>query len=245
MDLGLKGKRALVMGASTGLGRGVAEAYIAEGAKVAICARNKEKLEATKEAIGADLAISTDLSEPGAAKQLVEQVTKEFGGVDMLVINTGGPAKGLFPDISDDQWQLGFQSLWLSAVDSIKAALPNMKENNWGRILLITSIAAKEPIPQLTVSNGLRAGLLGLARSVSHEVAESGITINSILPGYTETERLQELGVDLGKIAEQIPARRLGTTQELGALAAFLSSNQAGYITGQTISIDGGHMKGI
>lgn len=245
MDLGLKGKKALVMGASTGLGRGVAEALIAEGVQVAICARDEERLLEAEKDMGAHLAIPTDLNEPNAAKKLTEQVIEEFGGLDILVINTGGPPKGKFEDITKEQWDEGFQSLWLSAVDSIKAVLPSMKENRWGRILLITSVAAKEPIPSLTVSNGLRAGLLGLSRSISHEVAQYGITINSILPGYTETERLQELSVDLNKIAEQIPAKRLGTTAELGALAAFLSSDSAGYITGQTISADGGHMKGI
>jgi 3-oxoacyl-[acyl-carrier protein] reductase len=130
-------------------------------------------------------------------------------------------------------------------VESINAVLPGMKKKRWGRILLVTSVAAKEPISGLTISNGLRAGLLGLARSISHEVAPFNITINSLLPGHTDTERLTALGVDKSKIVEHIPAGRLGTTKEFGALAAFLASDLAGFITGQTVAADGGAQRGV
>jgi 3-oxoacyl-[acyl-carrier protein] reductase len=245
MDLGLKGKKALVMGASAGLGRGIAEALIAEGAQVAICARDQERLFKAQKEMGASLALSVDLTRPQAAKVLTEKVLKEFGSLDIIVINTGGPPKGMIEDISEAQWQESFQSLWLSAVESISAVLPSMKKNRWGRILLVTSVAAKEPIAGLTISNGLRAGLLGLARSISHEVAPFNITINSLLPGHTDTERLTNLGVDKTKIIEHIPAGRLGTTKEFGALATFLASDLAGFITGQTVVADGGTQRGV
>jgi 3-oxoacyl-[acyl-carrier protein] reductase len=245
MDLGLKGKRALVQGASTGLGRAVAEALAAEGAKVAICARDKTRLEAAGRELGAAATIACDLSNPGAGTEAVKQARAKLGGLDILVTNTGGPPKGQFAEITAEQWAAGFQGLWMSAVESIQAALPGMREARWGRILLVTSAAAKEPIAGLTVSNGLRAGLLGLAKSLSQEVAGQGVTVNALLPGYTDTERLKELKVPVDKMTAQIPAGRLGRPEEFGALAAFLASERAAYITGQALAIDGGYLRGI
>lgn len=245
MDLGLKGKRALVMGASSGIGRAIAQALIHEGARVAICARGEARLNDTAKAIRAEVAIATDLSKPLAGARVVEEVTAQLGGVDILVTNTGGPPAGTFSSITPEAWQTGFQGLWMSAVDAMRAALPAMQRQKWGRILLITSIAAKEPLAGLTVSNGLRAGLLGLAKSMSTELAPDGITINALLPGYTKTERLEELGVSDEKLSNQIPARRLGRPEELADLATFLASSRAAYITGQAIAIDGGYLKGI
>lgn len=244
MDFGIKDKVALVMGGSTGLGRGIAESLLAEGVKVAICARTKETLEKSSKEMGAHLAIPCDLSQPGASVELIKQVSKELGPIDILVTNTGGPPKGSFFDLSNEHWQQGFQSLWLSAGEAIREVVPHMRDKNFGRILLVTSAAAKEPMAKLTVSNGLRAGLTGLAKSISQEIAQDGITVNCLLPGYTATDRLKELGVDLKKVAESIPAKRLGQPEELGALAAFLSSRQASYITGQAIAVDGGYLKG-
>ena len=245
MDLKIKNKKALVMGASAGLGRGIAEALIQEGVDVAICARTEATLNKAQKEMGAKKAYPCDLTQRHAARKLTESASKDLDGLDILVINAGGPPKGGFEQVTEDQWREGFESLWMSTVDSIKVALPLMKKNKWGRILIVTSVAAKEPIPNLTVSNGLRAGLLGLVRSISHEVAADGITINALLPGYTQTERLTELGVDISQMTQKIPARRLGTTKEFGALAAFLASDLAGYITGQMISADGGSTKGI
>lgn len=245
MDLGLKGKKALVIGSSSGLGRGIAQTLIQEGATVAICSRDEAKLKKAQSEMGAAYAVTADMSKPGSAKQMVQTVLKEFGQIDVVVINTGGPPKGFMEQVSSEQWQEGFQSLWMSAVDVINTVLPKMKENKWGRILLVTSAAAKEPIAALTISNGLRAGLLGLARSVSHEIAPYGVTINSLLPGHTDTERLAALGIDKSTIIEHIPAGRLGTTKEFGALAAFLASDLAGFITGQAVVADGGSAKGI
>ncbi|MBI3544880.1 MAG: SDR family oxidoreductase [Deltaproteobacteria bacterium] len=245
MELGLKGKRALVMGSSTGLGRAIAEALIAEGAQVALCARNEAKLKETATAIKAAAFFAADLSKPNAGAKLVEDAIARLGGVDILVTNTGGPPAGKFLDVSADGWHAGFQGLWMSAVDAIRAALPGMQSRKWGRVLLVTSVAAKEPIAGLTVSNGLRAGLLGLTNSLSREIAGDGVTINALLPGYTKTERLAELGVSDEKIAAQIPAHRLGRPEEFAALAAFLASSQAAYITGQSIAVDGGYLHGI
>ena len=245
MDLGLKGKRALVMGGSSGLGQAIAETLIKEGATVAICARSEEKLRNAAKAMNAAFAISADLSKPGTGTKLVNDVIAKLGGIDILVTNTGGPAAGKFSETTPEQWNDGFQNLWMSAVDSIRAALPGMQSRKWGRILLVTSIAAKEPLAGLTVSNGLRAGLLGLTKSISHEIAADGITINALLPGYTKTERLAELGLSDEKISSLVPARRLGRPEEFAALTAFLASEQAAYITGQAIACDGGTLKGL
>ena len=245
MDLGLRDRRALVLAGSSGLGRAVAAALVAEGARVAICARNKARVEAAARELGAQVGLPCDLTVAGAAITLVETATKRLGGLDILVTNTGGPPKGRFADVTDEMWQVGFQSLWMSAVEAIRAALPAMQERRWGRVLLITSTAAKEPIPELTVSSGLRAGLLGLVKSLAPEVAEDGVTVNALLPGYTSTERIAELGIPEETLAAHIPARRLGRPEELGAMAAFLASEQAGYVTGQAIAVDGGFIRGL
>ncbi len=244
MDFGLKGKRALVLGASAGLGRGVAQALIGEGVRVAIASRDPGRIEAARKALGAQAALTVDLTTPGAGRSVVEQTLAALGGIDILVVNTGGPPKGAFAEITSAQWQAGFQSLWLSTVDAIQAALPTMTQQGFGRILLITSVAAREPMRHLTVSNGLRAGLTGLAKSLSLEVAKDGITVNCLLPGYTDTERLRELKVPQDELTQAIPAGRLGRPEELGAFAAFLVSTQAAYVTGQAIAIDGGWLKG-
>ena len=245
MDLQLGGRRALVLGASGGLGRAIAETLVREGAKVAICSRDRDRLEATAKEIGAAHAIALDLSRPGAGKQVVEEARAALGGIDILVTNTGGPPKGNFLDVSQAQWQEGFQALWLSAVESIATALPAMKDGRFGRVLLVTSVAAKEPMAALTISNALRAGLLGLTKSLSDEVASFGVTVNALLPGYTETDRMRQLGVDFGKISAQVPARRMGRPEEFAAMAAFLASGWAGYVTGQAIAVDGGWLRSI
>lgn len=245
MDLNIKGKRALVMGASSGLGRAIAQALVGEGARVAICARGEARLQEAAEAMGAALAVPCDLSQPGSAEALVRQVIEALGGIDILVTNTGGPPTGDFASLSAEQWQAGFSGLWMSAVEAIRASLPGMQARRWGRILLVTSVAAKEPLAGLTVSNALRAGLLGLTKSLSREVAAEGITVNALMPGYTKTERLAELRIPEEQLTNQIPAGRLGRPEEFGALAAFLASDQAGYMTGQAIACDGGYLRSI
>lgn len=245
MNLGLSQKSALVMGSTSGLGLAVAQLLSEEGARVAICGTNPDKLEKAKTKTHAAFAKKIDLNIPNAGKILVEEVLDHFGTLDILVCNTGGPPKGKFLDVSTDQWTLGFQGLWLSAIDAMKAAIPTMQKKKWGRVILVTSVAAKEPIADLTISNGFRAGLLGLTKSISNEIAADGITINAVLPGHTRTERLQALGIAEDEIKKQIPARRLGEPEEFAALVSFLASERAGFITGQAIACDGGILKGI
>lgn len=244
MDLGLHAKRALVMGASSGLGKAIARTLAEEGARVAICSRDRDKLEKTAARIGAAPYVC-DLSKPGEAACVVESVISDFGGLEILVTNTGGPPPGAFADVSRETWIEGFHGIWLSAVEGIKAALPAMTRQKWGRVLMVTSVAAREPVANLTISNGLRAGLHGLANSLSREVAAAGVTVNAMMPGYTKTQRLAELGIPDQELSKHVPARRLGTPGEFAALVAFLASEQAGYITGQAIGVDGGLMMGI
>ena len=244
MDLQLKNKRALIFGASTGIGCAIAEVLVQEGATVTICSRSEDKLKIAAKETGAQHYLVGDLTKPGEAKSVVEKAIAKMGGVDVLVTNTGGPNKGNFADISDKQWHEDFQSLWMSVVESMNVALPKMKENNYGRILLVTSLAAKEPLSGLTTSNGLRAGLAGLSKSVANEYAKYGITVNLLLPGYTATDRLKELKLTDERIQQMVPAGRLGEPRELADLATFLASPRAGYITGQSFLIDGGVTKG-
>jgi 3-oxoacyl-[acyl-carrier protein] reductase len=244
MDLGIKGRVALVQGASAGLGRAIAQALVEEGCRVAICSRDAAKVERAREAIGAELAVACDLAQPGAALALAREVEAKLGPCDILVHNTGGPPKVPFADVTTAQWHDGFAGLWMSAVDSIQGALPSMRARGWGRILLVTSVAAREPLPGLTISNGFRAGLLGLAKSLSNEVAGQGITVNCLLPGYTDTERLRDLKVSYDAIGATVPAGRVGKPEEFAALAAFLASERAAYISGQAVACDGGWLRG-
>jgi 3-oxoacyl-[acyl-carrier protein] reductase len=244
MDLGLKKKRVLVQGASSGLGFAIAKAFADEGALVAICSRDKKRIEAASRHIPSSIPYVCDLDEKGAPQELVNKVIDTLGGIDILVTNTGGPPKGRFLDISPSDWQKGFDKLYLSVIESISAVLPFMQKHTWGRILLSTSSAAKEPIKGLTVSNALRSGLLGLMKTISDEVASQSITVNALLPGYTKTKRLAELKIPEEDLVRLIPANRLGTPEEYAALAVFLASQQAAYITGQAIACDGGLIKG-
>jgi 3-oxoacyl-[acyl-carrier protein] reductase len=244
LDLQLKGKKVLVMGASAGIGKAIAKVFVNEGALVAICARNSDKLKKTSEEIGSKYFFTCDLSKKDQGQFAVDETIKNLGGIDILIINTGGPKKGNFLEVSTDQWQEDFQSLWMSTVESLKSALPFMKKNNFGRIILVTSLSAKEPLPGLTTSNGLRAGLPGLCKSIADEYAPFGITINLLLPGYTSTERIKELNYADEKVKQLVPAGRLGDPGELAHLAVFLSSPISGYTTGQSIAVDGGALRG-
>jgi len=244
VNLGLEGRRALVMGGSRGLGKAIAQALVAEGARVAICARNAERLGATALELGVE-ALVCDLSAPGAAAALIRETEKRIGQLDVLVVNTGGPPPGLFVDLSDAAWRAAFEGLWMSGVGAIRSALPGMRARRWGRVILITSIAAREPVANLMLSNSLRAGLHGLVNALSREVSADQVTVNALMPGYTLTERLEELQLDVTKLAAQIPAGRLARPQELAAVAAFLASDPAGYVTGQAIACDGGLLQSI
>ena len=245
MDLNISGRRALVFGASKGLGRAVARELVQEGVRVAIVSRDPARIAATAAELGA-IGIAGDVSKPGNCGALVAAAAKALGGpIDILVTNTGGPAPGTFERISPADWQAGFDNLWMSTIESVLAVLPSMREGKWGRILAITSIAAREPQPGLVISNALRAGLLGLVNSVSRDVAGAGITMNALLPGYTATDRMAELGVNDATMGAKIPAGRIGKPEEFAALAAFLASDRASYITGQAIAVDGGFLNSI
>ena len=244
MDLGLRGRRALVMGASSGLGRAAAEALLAEGTQVAISARGEQRLTEAARQLGA-VGIVSDVSVPGAAAALVGEAERRIGPLDILVVNTGGPPAGQFADLSEAAWRTAFEALWMSSVGALLAALPGMRARRWGRVIVVTSIAAREPVTKLMLSNSLRAGLHGLINSLSKEVAGDGVTVNALLPGYTMTERLGDLKLDLAKLEQQIPAHRLGSASDFGAVAAFLASEQANYITGQALACDGGLLQSI
>lgn len=244
MDLKLRGKRALVFGSSAGLGRAIAQELIQEGTRVFLCARNLNKLQQTAQQIKAEGFVVGDLSQPGEARRVTSEAMQFLGGLDILVMNTGGPNKGHFMDISSEQWQMDFQSLWMSFVESAQESLQSMKDQKYGRILVVTSLAAKEPLAALTTSNGLRAGLAGLAKSLANESAPFGVTVNLLLPGYTNTDRLKELKLSEERIKQMVPAGRLGEPEELASLACFLASPRASYITGQSIAVDGGVLRG-
>ncbi len=252
MDLGIKNKVALVLASSKGLGKAVALELAIEGAKVIICGTDIESLAATEQEINAVaqnkvLAVVCDITDEIQRKNLVDESVKAFGAIEILVTNTGGPAAGPFEQFKLDDWKNIYNLLFLSAVDIIQQVLPGMKKKSWGRILTITSVAVKQPADNLISSNAVRTSLLGLVKSLSNEVAINGITVNNILPGYTSTNRLQgliEKNPKVNEVKETIPMKRFGTTSEFAAAAAFLVSERAGYITGQSLAVDGGWIKG-
>ena len=262
MDLGLSGKVALVAAASQGLGRAVAEELAVEGASLILCARGLERLNKTcdeiREKTGSHLIpVAGDLSVTADVERIFNDGIERFGQIDILVTNTGGPPAGTFENLSRENWQEATRGLLTSVLDLTRLVLPGMKERRWGRILNITSIAAKQPVENLILSNSLRAAVTGFAKTLANEVAEYGITVNNIMPGYTATERVEQLarstaereGVDLAEVRarweSQIPMKRLGTPAEFAALAAFLVSTRASYITGSSIAVDGGWIRSV
>jgi 3-oxoacyl-[acyl-carrier protein] reductase len=262
MDLGLKGKIALVAAASRGLGRAVAEELAAEGCALILCSRSEEAIKRTaheiEQAKGVEvLAAACDVSHAPDVAQLVQSGVERFGRIDILVTNAGGPPAGKFEDLSQQQWEAATHETLFSAIELARHVLPGMKERHWGRILNITSIAVKQPIENLILSNSLRAAVTGLARTLANEVATFGITVNNIMPGYTHTERVEALshmmaekeGITpedfVAKWEKEIPMRRLGTPGEFAALAAFLVSERASYITGTSVPVDGGWIRAL
>jgi 3-oxoacyl-[acyl-carrier protein] reductase len=261
MDLGLKGKIALVSGASQGLGLAAAMALGKEGATLAICSRNKDHLSAadkilTKEGIHV-ITKPADVSIPDQAHAFVEESADKLGGVDILINNAGGPPAFGFEDISQEMWEHGFRLNLLSTITMIKAGLPFMKKKKWGRIINMTSIAVKQPLDGLILSNTIRSGVIGLAKTLSRDLAQFNITVNNICPGYFLTNRVSSLASTIAKEKQvtpediisgwenEIPLRRLGDPEEFGHLIAFLASDKASYITGASIQIDGGFYRGI
>ena len=244
MDLQLEGKRALVFGGSKGIGRAIAHSLAREGAKVIICARGESELRATAQKISAEDFLIADTTGVGESQRAVDFAARRPGGLDILVHNTGGPPKAPFLEVSLEQWQLDYQSLWLSLVESLHHCLPPMAQRGFGRVIVVSSIAAREPLPLMVTSNALRSGLNGLIKTVANEVAPQGITINAMLPGYTNTQRLQALNLDEDQIKHLVPTGHLCQPEELGDLAAFLASPRANSLTGQSIAVDGGVLQG-
>ncbi len=244
MELSIEAKTALVTGGSKGLGFASAEALSREGAKVAIAARTEQTLTKAARQIGA-LPIVSDLSDRAGVQSCIDKTRAVLGDPDILVINTGGPQPATFAETTPDGWRVAADQLFHFTIEMLDAFLEPMKEKQWGRIVVITSAAAKEPIANLLYSNALRAGLHGLINSVATEVARHGVTVNAVMPGFIETDRMTSMGLDLDRVAAGLPAKRLGRPAELGDLVAFLCSERAGYITGQAIACDGGLLRGI
>ena len=256
MDLGLAGKTALVAASSKGLGKASALALAREGARVTICARTEADLDEAagqiRQETGAEvLAVPADLTSAADIHSVVAATAERFGGVDVLVNNSGGPAKGHFADFTDEDWRRAFEVVTLNFVRFVREVVPYMRRQRWGRIVGIQSSSVKQPVEGIDLSNSLRPGIAGLVKSLTPDLAKDGITINLVLPGMFLTSRIiagagrspegdQALQEQLAPTAATIPAGRLGDPMELGSLVAFLASQQASYITGAVYQVDGG-----
>jgi 3-oxoacyl-[acyl-carrier protein] reductase len=262
MDLGLKDRVAIVGASSRGLGNACALELAREGARVVLCARNAERLNSAAEevraATGAEaVAIQADLVDERQIRHLADETVRRFGRIDILVTNNGGPLAGYFDHFDDEAWLAAHQLTLMSAVRLIRAVLPAMRAQQWGRIINITSVSVKQPIDNLLLSNVYRSGVIGLAKTLAAQLAGDGITVNNVAPGYTRTDRMVELaqsraaregktpGEILAETTAAVPMQRMAEPGELAALVAFLASERASYITGTTIAVDGGYVKGV
>ena len=262
MDLGLKGKVAVVAGASQGLGRAVAEELAAEGAHVAICARTAARVDAAAREISERtgnlvLSATADVTKPAEVEEFVNIAAERWGAVHIAVANAGGPPAKPFDATSLEEWQKAVDLTLMSSVHLALAVLPQMRAQKWGRLIFMTSVSIKQPIENLLLSNALRAGVAGLAKTLANECARDNVLVNVVCPGYTRTERLEELiamiqrqrGVGREEVirawTSQIPMGRIGEPKELAALVAFLASERASYISGAAIAVDGGWVKGL
>ncbi|MCK8600228.1 SDR family oxidoreductase [Desulfoferrobacter suflitae] len=262
MDLGLQGKVAIIAGGSQGLGKAVAMEMVREGARVAIGALDDPELPKAVEEIGTVaggeiLGIPVDVTNAEDAKQFIRKAVEHYGTVDILVNNAGGPPSKTFLEIDDDLWNFGVRLNLMSTILMTREAVPIMMEKRWGRIVNMTSVAVKQPIDGLILSNTVRSGVIGLAKTLSNELAPYNITVNNVCPGYTMTERVRKLAIvtaeKQGTTPEavikgwesEVPMGRIGTPEEFAALVTFLASERASYITGASIQIDGGWYKGV
>jgi len=262
VDLGLKGRVALLAASSRGLGRAVAEELAAEGVSLVLTARGQAALDATAKDIGSRhgvpvLALPSDVGQRGEPERVVREGIARFGQIDILLTNSGGPPAGPFESLDAEAWDKATALVLSSVVEFCRAALPGMKERRWGRILNVTSIAAKQPVDNLMLSNSIRAAVIGFARTLATEVASFGVTVNNLLPGFTRTERMVELSevtaqrdkitpeAALARFTAAVPMGRMGEPREFAALAAFLASERASYITGQSMAVDGGWIRAL
>lgn len=241
MDLGIAGRRAAVGAASKGLGFAVAAALVAEGVQVAICGRNADTISAAAGQLGSDtVPIVADLSSAEGGTGFVRDAIDALGGVDILVANAGGPPPGNFGSVTLDQYLDAFELNCRSAIAMCYEAVPGMRAQHWGRVVAITSIAVRQPIPNLILSNTARAGLTGFLKTLAREIAADGVTVNSLLPGLHATERVAQLHSGGGDPAAGIPAGMIGDPRDFGQVAAFLCSEAAKYVTGTATTVDGG-----
>ena len=259
MDLGLSGVPAAVAAASRGLGFAVARELAAEGARVAICSRDPQAVAAAGASIGAGgaevHALTADISTAEGAGSFVEGAVERLGGLQVLVVNAGGPTPGLASAFGDEAWLQAFELNFLSAVRLVRAALPHLEQRPWGRILCITSVSVRQPIPNLALSNAIRLATTGFAKTLAGEVGHRRITVNCLLPGSIATERLRSLagapaeaGPDhpaYASMAAEIPLRRVGSPEEFAAVAAFLCSARASFVNGVNLQVDGGLLRGL
>jgi 3-oxoacyl-[acyl-carrier protein] reductase len=247
MDLGLRGRTAIVCGASSGLGLAAAEALSEEGANVSMFARRRDQLEREADRIGA-LAVRGDVTNSPDLDRLVAKTLEAFGGIDILVWNAGGPPAGRAAEVGDDALEEAFELILVPALRLVRLCLPQLERSDAGRIVAVTSLTVKEPVPHLPLSNALRPGLVGWLKTLSREVGPKGITVNCVAPGRIDTPRMTELyGAD-GPPAEElaeIPLGRLGTPREFGDVVCFLASARASYVSGTTVLVDGGMSRSL
>lgn len=262
MDYGLGGKVALVTAASHGLGRAVALSFAREGAKIAICSRDQGAIDAVaaeaRDSYGIEtLAQATDVRDPAAIEQLVQATAERFGGIDVLVTNAGGPPAGTFDKFDDADWQAAFELTLMSAVRLIRQTIPIMQQRGGGAIVAMTSSSIKQPIPNLLLSNVMRAGVAATIKTLADELADDNIRLNTLVPGRIETQRIvqldqanaERLGISTDEVTDQqlakIPMGRYGQPEEFANGAVFLASEAASYITGATLQVDGGAMRSL
>lgn len=253
MELGLKNKVAFIAASSQGLGKSVALELAQEGAKIIICGRNKDTLDKTKQEIekqtnGEVLAVVGDLSIPVEREQMIKSALQAYSVINILVTNSGGPPTGKFEEFKQEHWDKTYNELLVSAVGLVNGFLPGMKEQRWGRIITITSMAVKQPVNNLILSNSIRASVVGLMKTLSNELAMYNITVNNVMPGYTQTERLKKL-IEKNPLTvsakNEIPLGRFGKPEEFAAAVAFFASERASYITGVSLAVDGGWIRGL
>lgn len=254
MELGLKNKIAFVAASSQGLGKAVATELAKEGVKVIINGRKKESLEKTKKEIEQQtnsevLALVGDLSISSEREQVIKEALKKYNSIDIMVTNTGGPPSGKFEQFKEEDWDNAYQTLLKSAVGLINGFLPGMKQKHWGRIIAITSQAVKQPVSNLVLSNSVRASVVGLIKTLSNELGQYNITVNNVMPGYTETNRLKHLAENNPSFESsakaEIPLGRFGKPEEFAAAVTFLASARASFITGVSLAVDGGWIKNL
>jgi 3-oxoacyl-[acyl-carrier protein] reductase len=257
MDLGIQGKVAMVSAGSKGIGLAAARALAAEGCKVSLCSRNRESLDAALKDIPNAQGFVCDVASKSDLERWVADTVRELGEPDILVTNTGGPPAGALSAMTDEQWAAGFESTLMNVVRLVRLVAPGMVARNWGRIVHVTSLVAKEPAAILPISSTLRAGLMATTRLQALEYAPHGVTVNAVLPGHTLTDRQlhlanvrsEQLGITpeeaLKRQEMEIPARRMGKPEEIGAAVAYLCSEPAAYITGVNLLVDGGVTKGL